>query len=337
MGILAADRAFAEGLDAALGRCGVEATLLPPDPSAWPQDLTALAVELGHDDSDAAWARVSGCAPAAVIGLGAALDVGLHSSVTVRLGIDASLRQFLHAVAPEVDAVGSEERPASPVRVRVVLVDPHRLRREVTAAALDRQPGIEVAACADDASTALLQMERVGAAVVVVAVGVADAGRICAAARADGRPRVLLLDRAADEVRLLDAIEAGADGYTVGENGITGVARAVEAIARGETVVPAVLLGPLLRRLIRRQRDAAQAAERLVVLTPREREVLALLVEGSDQLGIASALFISPETARTHLQRLLRKLGVRSRAEAVALVEQTGMAERLGRIVEAAS
>jgi two-component system, NarL family, nitrate/nitrite response regulator NarL len=71
-----------------------------------------------------------------------------------------------------------------------------------------------------------------------------------------------------------------------------------------------------------------------VTLTPREREVLSLLVEGRDATGIAAVLFISPETARTHVQRVLRKLGVHSRLEAITLVATTGLADRLERMVE---
>ena len=145
---------------------------------------------------------------------------------------------------------------------------------------------------------------------------------------------MLLADRTQDEGSLFHAIEVGFDGYTSGAHGMQGLARAIEAIARGESVVPSALLGSLLRWLIERQRQAAGAAERLVSLTRREREVLSLMVEGADQARIASELFISPDTVRTHIQRLLRKLEVHSRAEAVALVAETGLADRLERIVE---
>ena len=94
------------------------------------------------------------------------------------------------------------------------------------------------------------------------------------------------------------------------------------------------MLGPLLRHLIERRREAASAADQLVQLTPREREVLALLADGLDQRAIGAALFISPETARTHIQRLLRKLGVHSRAEAVDLITRNGLVDRLERMVE---
>ena len=73
------------------------------------------------------------------------------------------------------------------------------------------------------------------------------------------------------------------------------------------------------RRGGRGRSDAATAAGRFEALTPREREVLSLLADGSSQEQIAEALFISPKTVATHIQRILTKLGVRSRTQAVAL------------------
>jgi len=98
---------------------------------------------------------------------------------------------------------------------------------------------------------------------------------------------------------------------------------ASRAIDRGETVVPPRMLGPLLTRLIHRRSERDDAMRRVSLLTRREREVLALLAEGADNGGIAAALVISPETARTHIQNVLNKLGVHSRLEAAAFVRET--------------
>ena len=218
----------------------------------------------------------------------------------------------------------------------VVLVEPRPLVREAVAESLTQDHGVVVAAVTEDLGTTLLQSERVQADVVVISQRLS--GPLAAFCerlhQLDHPPRVLVADAAPDEHALLHAIESGADGYSSGAQGLKGLVEAINAIARGESVVPAAMLGPLLRRLIQRQREAAIAAERLVALTRREREVLSLLVDGLDQEAIAQTLYISPETARTHLQRLLRKLDVHSRAEAVALVAQTGLADRLERIVE---
>jgi len=218
----------------------------------------------------------------------------------------------------------------------VVLAEQRSLFREAVAESLQYDHGVVVAVCTDDVSSTILQADRVSADVVVIFKSLAQSlPAFCHRLhQLDPPPRILVADSHPDEEALLDAIEAGADGYSSGASGMQGLADAITAISRGESVVPPTMLGPLLRGLIERQRTAAQAAERLVSLTPREREVLALLVDGLDQRGIADVLVISPDTVRTHLQRLLRKMEVRSRAEAVALVARTGLSDRLERIVE---
>jgi two-component system, NarL family, nitrate/nitrite response regulator NarL len=85
------------------------------------------------------------------------------------------------------------------------------------------------------------------------------------------------------------------------------------------------MLGYLLERLIRRRQEQDEAVRRLGRLTAREREVLSLLAEGGDNDSIAQVLVISPQTARTHIQNVLVKLGVHSRLEAAALAIQNGL------------
>jgi two-component system, NarL family, nitrate/nitrite response regulator NarL len=222
------------------------------------------------------------------------------------------------------------------VSLRIVLAEPRRLLRDAFAEALAIGYGFEVTATDGETASTLLQIERIQPHVVVLAATVrADLVKLCERLnRLFGSPRVLVLDGGGSDEGLLHAIESGAAGYVTGHGGLAGVVEAIHSVARGESVVPPAMLGTLLRRLIERQREAARAAERLMALTPREREVLSLLTEGRDAAGIAAVLFISPETARTHVQRVLRKLGVHSRLEAISLVATTGLADRLERMVE---
>jgi DNA-binding NarL/FixJ family response regulator len=220
--------------------------------------------------------------------------------------------------------------------VGIVLLDACKDSRRALATSLDEFSDVTVAATADDEASAMLQTERVAAHVLIVATPLTvSLPEVCEACLAlDSEPKVLVLDRLADEETLLHAIEAGVDGYVTGADGVAGLADAVRSIVGGEAVIPPTMLGALLRRLIQRRRDAANAAQRLVDLTRREREVLHLLVGGHNQHGIAAELFISPETARTHVQRVLRKLDVHSRREAVALVAQLELADRLAAMVD---
>jgi DNA-binding NarL/FixJ family response regulator len=219
---------------------------------------------------------------------------------------------------------------------RIVLVDPRQLLRDVIVGALELDHDLEVAATADDPSTAALQAARTRPAVVVVAAALlGPLPRLCAELSAlEPRPRTLVIDARPDGEALLHAIEAGADGYLTADASLAEIADAVRSLVRGESVVPPLMLGPLLRGLITRQREATRASEQLECLTKRERQVLGLLTEGLNDRGIAERLVISPETARTHVQRILRKLDVHSRLDAIALVAATEGTERFERIIE---
>jgi two-component system, NarL family, response regulator DevR len=218
------------------------------------------------------------------------------------------------------------------VTIRVVLVGDQITHRGPLSGADD----VVLAANSEDIPRTVLQAERVQADVVVLTSCFRGSKRdLCSRLQLlDPPPRTLVLAERGDEDALLEAIEAGVDGYVIGAVDEAHTLDAMRALPRGESVIPPTMLGSLLRRLIERRREATRAAEQLVRLTPREREVLALLVDGLDQEAISSVLFIAPDTTRTHVQRLLRKLGVHSRAEAIALIAQSGLADRLERMVE---
>jgi DNA-binding NarL/FixJ family response regulator len=135
---------------------------------------------------------------------------------------------------------------------------------------------------------------------------------------------VLILAVREDLNSLVASFEGGAHGYLTKEDGLDQLVKATRAVTRGETLVPARMLGPLLTRLIDRKRDEDEAVSKLARLTRREREVLVHVTDGADNLRIARALTISPETARTHVQNILVKLGLHSRLEAVAFASRAG-------------
>jgi DNA-binding CsgD family transcriptional regulator len=86
------------------------------------------------------------------------------------------------------------------------------------------------------------------------------------------------------------------------------------------------MLGSLLRHVVRRRREERRAQERLKILTGRERQIFELVASGLDKYGIAETLFISPETARTHIHNVLTKLGLHSQVDLLALASQCGFA-----------
>ena len=141
--------------------------------------------------------------------------------------------------------------------------------------------------------------------------------------------RVMIQSAGDDEHMLMGAVEAGATAYLLTGSSLADIAAAVRAVHHGEALIPPRMLGTLLHRLIQRSRERERALNQVARLTKREREVLAILADGGDNDTIASRLFISPETARTHIQKVLEKLGVHSRLRAVAFVTQNGLMDDL--------
>jgi DNA-binding NarL/FixJ family response regulator len=127
-----------------------------------------------------------------------------------------------------------------------------------------------------------------------------------------------------DMTLMLALLEAGALGFLPDDAGFDEIADAVQQLLSGHAVVPPAALGTLLRRVVERRRSRSIECESIEMLTQREREVLEQVAQGRDNKAIAANLYISPATARTHLQRVFKKLGVHSRAEAVAFAARCG-------------
>ncbi|MDQ4130913.1 MAG: response regulator transcription factor [Actinomycetota bacterium] len=213
---------------------------------------------------------------------------------------------------------------------RVLIADEHRLIREAVAEALVAEAAVNVVAEAADGYRAVSDAGSLLPDLALINADLPGLSGIdaCLAIKSSSPAvSVIVFSHSGDADALLSAIEAGADGYFGMEEELAALVGALERVLDGEFLVPAHMLGQLLQRLIRRRRRSEGALERYLRLTPREREVLALLVEGCDHEAVAAALVISPQTARTHIQNLLRKLEVHSRLEAVALAVDQGWVE----------
>jgi DNA-binding NarL/FixJ family response regulator len=209
-------------------------------------------------------------------------------------------------------------------RIKVLLADEQGLFREAVRMILASQPDIVVIAEADDARTAVEQARLLEPDVALVSSAVDGHGFRDARAIAEAVPqcRVLALTPQGDSTTLADAFEAGASGHVSKESAVSQLVDAIRTVHRDGILVPSGELPGLIRALVRRRRDRDQIAGRFDRLTDRERQVLGLLIEGSDNESIGRALLISPQTARTHVQNILAKLEVHSRLEAAAVVRQ---------------
>jgi DNA-binding NarL/FixJ family response regulator len=131
----------------------------------------------------------------------------------------------------------------------------------------------------------------------------------------------------AQDRHLLAAVDAGCRGFLPIDAGLDDIRSAVVTISSGGAVIPPSMLGSLLRHLVQRRRVSREFEESLSSLTPRERDVYQLAARGLGREEIGTALFISPDTVRTHLQRIYAKLGVHSQVELAALSAQISGSE----------
>lgn len=217
-------------------------------------------------------------------------------------------------------------------RIRILLADEQVLFREASRVVLESQGDMQVVGETGDGPGAVAEVERTRPDIAFVALDLPGCDGIRAAAQIRERTPscgVVLLAKNDDLHTLVSALEAGVGAFLTRDAPFSELIDAARTVARGETIVPRQMLGPLLGKLIRRRRQQDEALTKLDRLTRREREILSLLAQGADNAAIAQDLVISPETARTHIQKVLGKLGVHSRLEAAAFVMKHGILEEL--------
>ena len=217
-------------------------------------------------------------------------------------------------------------------KVRVLVADGQSLFREAVQQVLETQVDLEVVVSAEDGVRTVAEAARTRPDVALVEASLPNFDGLRATRLIKERVpecRILVLAEEEDEVMLLRAVEAGATGYLSKASPLTGLVSAARALHRGEAVIPARMLEPLLAQLVRRAQEQTTAIRMLAPLTSREREVLGLLSGGADNGRIAQTLVISPLTARTHVQNILRKLRLHSRLEAAAFVMANSLQSEL--------
>ena len=204
------------------------------------------------------------------------------------------------------------ERAAEPVRV--LLVDDHTVVRQGLRAFLQLQPDIEVAGEAGGGQAALHEAAECRPDVVLMDLLMPEGGgveAIRALASAAPAARVLVLSSFADDDRVFAAMQAGAAGYLLKDVEPDQLAAAIRDVHRGRPALHPEVAARLMRR-------AAEPAG-MEPLTPREREVLRLVVEGFANKQIARRLQITEKTVKTHVSNILQKLGVEDRTQAAVL------------------
>lgn len=207
--------------------------------------------------------------------------------------------------------------------INVLIADEYSLFRQAVRRALETEDDLTVVAEATDGLEAIEAVDKFRPHIALIDTELPNCNGInVTRAVREQVPecKVLILSNHEDQAALFDAMQAGASGYLTKAIPLAKLLEATRALLRGDTIVPPAMLGGLLTQLVRSRDQQNEVLRRLSRLTRREREVLALLVEGADNDVVAQRLVISPETARTHIQNILSKLDVHSRLEALALV-----------------
>lgn len=203
--------------------------------------------------------------------------------------------------------------------LRVLLVDDHALVRSAIRQALEA-PDVTVVGEARSAEEALEMAPRLRPDLVLLDIDLPgmtgiDAVRELAPRLPD--TRVVMLTVSTDRRDLLEAVRHGAAGYLTKDLTGDALLRAIRGLRRGDLAMSRVHAAHVVEHLQRGARGAAPDGDDLAsALSAREREVLRLLAEGLTDREIANALAISPRTVESHVSSVLRKLGVRNRAEA---------------------
>lgn len=217
--------------------------------------------------------------------------------------------------------------------IRVVLADDQALVRTGFRMILDEVEDIEVAAEASDGESAVRVTAEVMPDVVLMDVRMPGVDGITATRRiraAGTCSRVLILTTFDLDEYVYAGLRAGASGFVLKDALAADLISAVRVVASGEAVVAPTVTRRLIERFIGSGPARGPSADVLDLLTPREQETLALLARGLSNAEIAGRLFLGEGTVKTHVSRVLAKLGLRDRIQAVILAYETGLV-RIGR------
>ncbi|MFE2521354.1 response regulator [Streptomyces mirabilis] len=209
--------------------------------------------------------------------------------------------------------------------IRVFLLDDHEVVRRGLADLLDAEPDISVVGDAGSVEHALVRGPALRPHVAVLDVRLPDGDGIsvCRELRSQ-MPELacLMLTSFDDEEALLDAIMAGASGYVLKQIKGSDLVAAVRTVASGQSMLDPTTTAQLMRSLRADPTEAPALAPELAGLSPRERDILALIGDGLTNREIGKKLYLSEKTVKNHISRLLAKLGVQRRVQAAVLASQ---------------
>jgi DNA-binding NarL/FixJ family response regulator len=221
---------------------------------------------------------------------------------------------------------------SEPVTIRVLLVDDQPLVRAGIAMLLGAEPDIEIVGQVGDGAAAvelagslqpdvvLMDVRMPGMDGVEATRTIVDEGGV-----GEGTVKILVLTTYHVGEAVYAALRAGASGFLLKDAAPDELVAAVRAVAAGDAWLDPTVARELLAEFAARPDPLHRSPGDLARLTPREREVLVLVAHGMSNLEIGARLFVGEATVKTHLSRLMMKLGLRDRAQAVVIAYQSGL------------
>ena len=214
--------------------------------------------------------------------------------------------------------------------IRVLVADDQALVRAGFVALLDAQDGIDVIAQAETGTAALAAARELRPDVVLMDIRMPEMDGLAATLAIASDPaladvRVVVLTTFELDEYVFEAMRAGASGFLVKHTEPAELVRAVRVVADGDALLSPSVTRRLVSEFAARTKQPSGRSATLSELTSREREVMALVAEGLTNAEIGERLFMSPATARTHVSRILTKLGARDRTQLVVMAYESGL------------
>jgi DNA-binding NarL/FixJ family response regulator len=214
--------------------------------------------------------------------------------------------------------------------IRVLIADDQQLVRAGFTMILDAEADVDVVGEASDGREAVSEVRRLRPDVVLMDIRMPELDGIEATrqlAGSEDAPRILILTTFDLDEYVYEALRAGASGFLLKDTPPEQLVEAIRVVAGGDALLSPSVTKRVIEEFVARKRPAQSKPRGLDELTAREHEVLTLVARGLSNAEIARELWVSETTVKTHVARMLMKLGLRDRVQAVVLAYEAGVVE----------